>query len=374
VEPIIRFLSLTFLITAFSTVPHALLARKLDFRSIFLVSLSSSICSDLTRLIMALMGFGVWSLVSSQIVSSFVGTIGALWVTRFWMAPNFKLKSIIEELRFGLQIVAKGILAYFNRQIDVIIIGKFLGSIALGSYSVAVRLSRFPARFALRPISGVSLSAFARIGGQPDKVRKYFLQMVEHLLLIFFPVCWAVSAFAEEMVLTVFGVKWALAIPVLHIVVLIAPIRALYRLLLPILDALGRPKVGLLNQTTTVLCLIPSIFLGVRWGLIGVSVAWVCAHLCAAIINLRRSLPFLNVLPRDLITVLWRTVFASTMMYMSIIGGKFLLPNEASVQLRLIELIGIGTIVYGGLILSINRAVIIRMVRLILNSDRDSSA
>ena len=82
---IVRILGLSLIVTALSIVQKVILVRKLDFRTQAIVSVISALAGGSAGILMAVAGFGVWSLVVMQL-SRLVLTTLLLWVFSRWLS------------------------------------------------------------------------------------------------------------------------------------------------------------------------------------------------------------------------------------------------------------------------------------------------
>ena len=93
---------------------------------------------------MAWSGWGVWSLVANGLISaavrSFLFHVRCVWRPSF----RFRLSTLRWAVKFGLGLQAFGILNYFNRRLDDVLIGRYVGSVGLGYYSRAYELMLYP--------------------------------------------------------------------------------------------------------------------------------------------------------------------------------------------------------------------------------------
>ena len=138
--PIIRCLSISFAFSGLSSVQQAILERRLAFKSLAIRSLIAVIIGGIVGIVMAFLNFGVWSLVAQQLTNSLVQVL-VLWRVSDWRPRlQFSAKHAKELFAFGVNISAFNIINFFNRRADDLLIGYFLGPVALGYYSVAYRL------------------------------------------------------------------------------------------------------------------------------------------------------------------------------------------------------------------------------------------
>lgn len=136
-EPIIRALSLIFVIWSFGTLPRILLTKNLEFQKNVLPQIIPKIGYGLTAIYLAFSGYGVWSLVIGRLMLELLSLL-TVWPVVSWRPSyTFDRKTAIELLNYGKQVVGGNILVFFISIIDVTFIGRLLGSDDLGYYTIA---------------------------------------------------------------------------------------------------------------------------------------------------------------------------------------------------------------------------------------------
>jgi teichuronic acid exporter len=254
---VIRVLALSLIIGAFSAIPSALLQRDLKFKSISLIDFVATLVGAVATLMLAFEGRGVWSLVFGSLVKEAGNAVGLMAVTRFRVAPLLDFTGLRTVLAFGMKISGARIVWYFNSSFDGLLIGKRLGEQALGLYSVANTLAYLPASKVLGLSNQIAFAAYSRLQDDRVRVRQYFLEGASIASFIFFPLCWGMSAVADDFVDVVLGPKWHQAAMVLQIIALGVPYRALGLFMQPLVDGLGQPGIGLKN-TLTISLIVPA--------------------------------------------------------------------------------------------------------------------
>ena len=236
-----RALAVTMVIGGVSAVPNALLERSLQFKGLSVVEFSAMALGSGTTLVLAIRGFGVWSLVIGNIVTTTAKTIGVLVVSRFHLSPIFRLRGLRSMFVFGANITGQRVLWYVNSSADVLLVGKLLGDQALGVYSVAFQLATLPVSKMFGIVNRVAFPAYARIQGDNRQARDYFITSVKLSWLLFCPVLWGMSSVSHEFVQVFMGGNWAEASIVLTLIPLVVPFRVISLLMAPLTDGLGRP-------------------------------------------------------------------------------------------------------------------------------------
>jgi teichuronic acid exporter len=249
-------------------IPSALLQRDLKFKSISLIDFAATLVGAVATPMLAREGRGVWSLVFGGLVKEAGNAVGLMAVTRFRVAPLLDFTGLRTVLAFGMKISGARIVWYFNSSFDGLLIGKILGEGALGLYSVANTLAYLPTSKILGLSNQIAFAAYSRLQDDRVRVRQYFLEGASIASFIFFPLCWGMSAVADDFVDVVLGPTWHEAAMVLQIIALGVPYRALGLFMQPLVDGLGEPGIGLKNTLTISLIVPGAAVAGLYWGLI----------------------------------------------------------------------------------------------------------
>ena len=167
-----------------------------------------------------------------------------------------------------------GIINYFARNGDNIIIGKFIGANSLGYYSRAYSLMMLPIGQLIAPLTGVMIPTLSRLQTKPDEFRKYFKNLITLIAFLTLPLIATLGILGEEVVLIVLGNDWSESILLYKILCIAAFWQPILNSTGWILTSLGQTKRllhwGIINSSLLIL----SFFIGVQWGVIGLSVGY----------------------------------------------------------------------------------------------------
>ena len=107
---ITRVMGLLLFINALAIIQRTLLVKRVDFKTQTKVSIIASAGSAFVGIGMALMGYGVWSLVGQQLSRQFLNTL-FLWVFNTWRPVlEFSIQSFKELFGFGSKLLLSGLL------------------------------------------------------------------------------------------------------------------------------------------------------------------------------------------------------------------------------------------------------------------------
>lgn len=274
-KPVIQLLSITFVFGGLKGVQESLLRRSLAFRSLALRTLVGHGLGGIVAVTMALQGYGVWSLVGLELTRRGAATLVLWWATRW--RPGFRVSwpHLREMIPFGLNVMGFRLMNFLNSRGDDLVIGYFLGPVALGFYTVAYQLIRQVERFISGVSTQVAFPAFAKLQHDPEQMRAAFYNVTSFTSLLALPLFLGFSILAPELVNVVFGPPWRQSTEIMQILAFIGLLHVMYSFNNNVLMALGRPdwrlQINIFNAVTNLLVFA----LAVRWGIRAVAIAYV---------------------------------------------------------------------------------------------------
>jgi len=220
-EPQLRLLTaaiaLSFFLGSLNVVQVALLDKALNFRTKFWIETVSSVASGAVAVVLAFSGAGVWALVGQTLTQAAVRVL-MMWSQSSWRpAWSFDFAAIRELMRFSGHLVGFGVVIYWSQNVDKLVIGRWIGSAALGIYSLADKLMRLPIASVTDVTTSVMFPALSFIQDDVESVRRAYLRATRMIALITFPAMVALGVLAEPAILVVYGPKWRGSIVILQL-------------------------------------------------------------------------------------------------------------------------------------------------------------
>lgn len=283
--PIIRCLSLGFLLNALSNVQTAIFQRKLAFNTLAKRTLAAIVIGGIVGVAMAFMGFGVWSLVGQQLTNSLIQVL-VLWRISDWRPQlRFSQRHFQELFSFGINVVGISFCTFLSRRSDDFLIGYFLGSTALGYYTIAYRVFSLLTEMLTGIVVKVTLPTFAKLQKEPEKLRNALYQAIQLTSLIAFPGFFGAVALAPEIVRIIFGEQWEASIPVMQVLNLAGILYAYFYFNGSLMMAVGKPSWKLAMDFVQSIINVIGFAIAVRWGIVAVATAFMIrAYLMAPFI------------------------------------------------------------------------------------------
>lgn len=291
VTPLLRVLSLALVLGAVASVPEALLRKQLLFRRTVVGNLVKAGTTGLVSIGLALGGAGAWALVWGQLAGLLAYNV-ALWSLvshrpdlRWWRLSWTDSGPLV---RYGLTVAGAMLLSKAIFDVDYIIVGRMLGTEALGLYTLAFRLPELAIISVFFVISAVAFPVYSRAQSDLDRLRRGYLTAVRLQAAYGAGAGVGLAVLAPYVVLVVFGSQWRASVVPLAALALYAAARSLGAGANDVYKALGRPGLAVWLSLVRLGLLVPVLLWATRWGIEGV--AWAQAALALVFVFLMQGL------------------------------------------------------------------------------------
>jgi PST family polysaccharide transporter len=272
--PIIRVLAVAFPVQSLGVIADSLLQRELRFRCLALLEVVAVVVGyGGVGITLAALGFGVWALVGAHLAQMVLKTVLLLLVRPHPAAPQLDRRACGELLYFGGGFTASRFSNYLAGQGEHLVIGRWLGAVALGVYGRAYQLMAAPAVLFGNVLDRVLFPAMVHLQDQPKRLADAYRRGSALIALVIFPVSAVLVVLAPEVVEVLLGPEWqAVTLPLQ-----ILGVGMLFRTGCKISDSLVRATGAVYRrtwrQTAYAVAVIAGAWVGQRWGVEGVAVA-----------------------------------------------------------------------------------------------------
>lgn len=281
-----KVLSVSFLINSLTVVPNNILLKNIKFKHLFVVEIFGLILSGSVGIIMALNDFSYWSIVGQTISLQLVTFILVSFYARWIPSLSFSKKALGELKSFSLPLIADSSLNYWVRNIDYLLIGKFLGKTSLGYYSKAYTLMLLPVRQISNTITKVMFPSFSLIQEDIERIKKIYFKISAVIAFISFPLMAILFFAASDLILFLFGDQWGASIPIFKVLCILGAFQSISTLSGNIYLALGKTKLMLQVGLVTKSLMILGISVGLwKHGLMGLVYGYTFTSLIGSLIE-----------------------------------------------------------------------------------------
>lgn len=242
---LIRVTALGFLWGPLGTPQSVILNRRLDFKNPARISVVNKVIGSIVGISMAYMGYGLWALVFSGLVSSLIGLIQIWWVVKWLPKAPFSKKSFKYLWNYGNKMMGVNILYTLYGNIVPVLLGKFGGTVDLGNYNRASGYASMPSSNIAGVITGVSFPVLSKLQGDNERLAYNYRKMIKVSSFVVFPIMMLLSALAYPIVITMVTAKWEACVILLQIMCFTYMFQPMQILNVNLLNVKGRTDLSL---------------------------------------------------------------------------------------------------------------------------------
>lgn len=214
---ICRILSVNLFFASLNIVPNALLVKAKRFRFIAFRTLIVQATCGIIAVTSAYCGAGIYALLVNPIGSSII----IFFINLKQNPQRLRLTLGIESMRkifsYSMYQFFFNLINFASRNLDKLLIGKYLGNIKLAYYDKSYMLMMLPLQNITHVISPVMHPIFAEYQNDIKHIASSYEKVVRFLAFIGFPLSALLFFIASELILLIFGPLWVESIPVFKI-------------------------------------------------------------------------------------------------------------------------------------------------------------
>ena len=355
-------MSISFVISAFQSVPNALLQRELRFRLLSIIDGLRAITIAFATVAFALAGFRYWTLVLSAVLGTLFSTVVILSNRRCRFAwPRWS--ELREQIHFSSTVLIGSLSWYWYSNADFIVAGRMLGQAALGSYSIAWNFANAPLERITSLVGRVTPAYYSAVKQDNAALRRFLLGPTEAIAIVAFPAMIGMALVARDAVPVLLGAKWQSAILPLELLALYACFRSVMPLLPQVLLVTGEFKFALWVGLVMAVVMPAAFWIGSRWGLAGVAAGWVIAYPFCALPLYVRTAKTIELSTRDYISALRPAIEGTLAMAAIVLTVKLAMPAGVLAGARLSAQVAAGALAYPAFLWIFHRERVRRFVR-----------
>jgi len=306
---ILLLFSLLPFIQGFQNIGLLIYRKKINFRRIVWLELSTNLLTAVATVALVLWTRNVWALVLSQLVSALIGVALSYVFHPYRPHPRLDKGSLRLALSFGKYAFLLGVLGYVMTMADNILLGRLYSAAVLGTYVIAYNLAVLPLHGISTVIVSVTFPAYAEISGAENKrLERAFVRVFATSSTLLALTTALLLLLGEEIVVFLYGTKWAAAGTILRILALLVFCKGHAILVSPLVISMRGiapdAKIKLFEAAIFLALLYP---LTSRYGAVGAASAGASAFFVMMINRVRMAASLLPNISRRL----WRTVLSA---------------------------------------------------------------
>lgn len=305
--PVIRILSVMFILNAIERVPACLMDKSFNFKVRTQIEAFAQVIYLITAVSLAYWGYGVWSLVGGIFAQIVVRISLTFWQSNFTLTWQFDKNIAKSLILFGQPLVYTALLVSVSTNIDQILVAKFVSLSEVGFYTVSFALSRIIMELPKEAIGRVMLPAYSAVQKDTKKLQALYLKSVQLSCLLVFVIAVGMASVAHLAIPLMYGPKWLPMIAYVYIWMIRLIFVSTYFLAGHMLVVLEKQTVlPWINVFQTGVTVIGAVLLGKSFGGLGVAIASTLAVVISAFMHHGITIKYLTISSLRLLDTLWR--------------------------------------------------------------------
>lgn len=239
---VLRVQGIVLFIHAFNLVQRNQLRKKMNFKVLSVVAISSSIIALSVAIIMAYKGFGVWSLVALNMVLGVVPAIVFWFIIKWRPIYTFSWTSFRELFSFGLFMFLSNLINQFSTQLQGLLIGKVYSASTMGYYSKAQRTEAMASQSISSIMTQVTYPLYAEAQNDLKMLGNMIRRLTMTISYITFPLLFLLMLLAKPIFVLLYSDKWLSSVPYFQVLCVAGLIICMQSVNMQAIAAIGKSK------------------------------------------------------------------------------------------------------------------------------------
>ncbi|AIZ42299.1 lipopolysaccharide biosynthesis protein [Cellulophaga baltica] len=282
---LLKILAISLITNALFAVPSTLITIDLNFKLLAKINFTSSVFSGIIAIILAYMGYGIWSLVYQTLIRS-TTTLILMWFSLKWK-PNwrFSSKSLKSLFSFGSKLLVASLLNVAVNNLYALFIAKVISTKDLGYYTRGTQFSDVAYNSITSVLDNVLLSGLSTIQDNKELLIKYMRSILKTTTMLVMPIFLFLAIMAEPIIKILLTEKWLSAVPIMQFFCLARLVTIISGINVNLLYVIGRTDLALKQQYIKITVRIIFFIISLKYGIIYIAMAELLSTIIHFFIN-----------------------------------------------------------------------------------------
>jgi O-antigen/teichoic acid export membrane protein len=269
---ILRVQGLILFIYSLNLIQRNQLKKQLRFKILAIVRIVTSIISLIITIIMAYMGFGVWALVTQNLIGAAIPAIVFWGYTKWRPSWTFSWKSFKELFNFGIFMFMTHLINNISTQLQGLFIGKLYNPSTLGYYSKASGTERLASGTITGVMTAVTYPLYAEVQDDLPKMQNMIKRLTSTISFITFPLLAIFLLVAKPVFVLLYSDRWLESVPYFQVLCFAGLGGCLTSVNTQCIAAIGKSKAmflwTIIKRIVGVSCILGGLYLFGMYGLL----------------------------------------------------------------------------------------------------------
>lgn len=325
--PLVRVTALTFLWGPITTVQYVILKRKLDFKTPTKISIATKIFSAIVGITMAYMGYGLWALVISGVLSGFLNLILIVWAVRWYPRTGWSNESFKYLWGYGNKMLASSLLETAYSNITPLFVAKYYSPADLGVYNRARNYAIMPSQNVTGVIQNVTFPVLSKMQDDDESLARNYRRMLKTTAFVVFPLMMILAGLARPLIITMITAKWEACIILLQLLCFSLMWYPIHSINLNLLQVKGRTDLFFRLEVIKKIIGLSILVVTLPLGLVVFCIGGIISSLVCLAVNTYYTGKLINVGYLKQMRDLFPTLFLSLVLFVVILALNQFISN-----------------------------------------------
>ena len=236
----LRVFSLSLFAIPLTSIQNTVGKYRLDFRPSMIANVCAVAAHAGVGIFMAMRGYGVWSLIISQLATHFVRAFMMCALIRWMPSLKFSFKSLKRMFGYSWKLFAGWMIGTLYQDAFVWIIGRYYNTETTGRYDRGHMIPGMVNKVATQVTSAVMFSSMAKYQDDKAMMRKHTRSLISVSCAIILPIMAGLAACSKSLVHVLLTAKWDNAVPVIQIMSIPLALNVISNANMQPINAVGR--------------------------------------------------------------------------------------------------------------------------------------
>lgn len=239
---VLRVQGIVLFIYSLNLIQRNQIRKKLKFKILSIITIVTSLTALTVTIILAYKGFGVWALVTQNLITAAIPCIVFWFYVKWRPIMSFSWKSFRELFGFGFYMFLTLLINRFGQQIQGLLIGKFYNPSTMGYYSKAHATEKLASTSISQVLTQVTYPLYAEVQDDKTKLASMIKRLTMILAYITFPLMFILLLCAKPIFVFLYSDRWLSSVPFFQILCLAGLAYCLQAVNYQSIAAIGKSK------------------------------------------------------------------------------------------------------------------------------------
>lgn len=264
--PIAIILGVCVVFYALLVVPQSLLLRDKKFFNVNMTTILANLLSGVISIVLAFAGFSYYSLIIGNIVKAFVMFLVFFVQSKLKFHYKTNKTSLMKIYSFSKNQFAFNFINYFSRNLDKMLIGRYMSASAVAYYDKAYQVSLYPNQILTNVITPVIQPIMSEFETDTERIKNVYLRITQVLGTLGIPLSVFLFFNSSEVIQFLFGDQWGGSVLTFQILSVSIWVQMISSSTGAIFQSANRTDLLLLSGVLSAILNISSIMFGVYLG------------------------------------------------------------------------------------------------------------